>query len=66
MSSAQKGILIQAIINYLSEQNTKKNKELVSRNLYTEQTPFDAADMFFKLAFMSDKDVGEIAGKILA
>ena len=60
-----KKIAIWAIIDYLSAETKKRNAELVKQNLYTEQAKFDVADMFFKLAFMDDAAVNEIATKIL-
>ena len=65
MKVEQKSILIHSIIQYLSEQNQKKNKELATQNLYQEQKPFDADDMWITLAFMADDEVNKIASKIL-
>lgn len=66
MNTAAKGILINSIIGYLSEQGQAKNKALATENLHSEQEPFDAGDMFFKLAFMEDADINKIASHVLA
>lgn len=60
-----KGILINAIINYLSEENKKRNKELCKQNLFSDQKAFDDGDMFFKLSFMPDDELNNIARLIL-
>jgi len=65
MTIKNKGILISAIINYLGENVKKKNHKLASENLLDPQEKFDAGDMFFKLAFMSDSEVERIATLIL-
>lgn len=65
MEMNNKAIYIQAILNYLREQVKVKNHKLAAENLYSEQEAFDEGDMFFKLAFMDDDAVKEIAGKIL-
>jgi len=60
-----RSILIKSIINYLSEENKKRNKELCKQNLFSEQKAFDSVDMFFKLAFMPDDELNKIAGLII-
>jgi hypothetical protein len=65
MSDKRKGILIDAICGYLRDQIAIGNKRLTKHNLWDQQKPFDYADMWFRLAFMSDDAINEIAGKIL-
>lgn len=43
----------------------RKNKELVKWNLYQEQQAYEEGDLFFKLAFMSDKSLSALAAKVL-
>ena len=62
MNAQQKGIIINGIINTLNEQLKKKNQELVKKtNSYILQEPLHGADMFFKLAFLEDEEIKEIA-----
>ena len=65
MNPQDKGILINAIINYIGGEVKAKNKKLASENLHHKQEAFDAGEWFIKLAFMEDKAIKEIAGKIL-
>ena len=60
-----KSILINAIINYLSEENKKRNKKLCSENIFSDQKAFDAGDMFLTLAFMPDDELNKIASLII-
>lgn len=61
MNDKRKAILINGIINTLNEQLKKKNEELCAKNLHSMQKPLHGADMFFKLAFMSDEVLQKIA-----
>ena len=65
MSLKNKGILIDAICGYLRDQIAIGNKRLTKHNLWDEQKSFDYADVWFRLAFMSDEAVEKIAAKIL-
>jgi len=60
----RKAIHICTILNYLEEEINKKNAIKVANNLWGDQEKFDKAGMFFKLAFMTDNAVAEIAAKI--
>ena len=61
MDQKHKGILINHIINILNERIIKENKELCSNNLHSQQKPIHGSDMWITLAFMSDKEIKEIA-----
>ena len=61
MNTKLKGILINQIINKLNEPIIKQNKELCSKNLYSHQKPIHGSNMWFTLAFKSDKEIKEIA-----
>lgn len=65
MSPENKGILINAIVSYLSGENKKKNKELAKQNMHSEQTAFDAGTCFLDLAFMPDDELDKIAKLVL-
>ena len=65
MTAEYKGILISAILGYLKDKIVTSNKGLCGQNLWDQQKPFDAGEMFFKLAFMSDDDLKIIATEIL-
>lgn len=61
MSEKVKGILINSIISKLNDCIRQDNKNLVEHNLHSEQKPLHGAEMFFKLAYMSDEVIKEIA-----
>jgi len=63
MTLERKGILIKGIINALNDEVKRKNEKLCNQNLHSEQTPLHGGDMFFKLAFMNDDAISEIAKK---
>lgn len=65
MKQEHRPILINAVINYLAEENKKKNKALVLQNLYSEQQPFDTVSVFLDLAFMPDAELEKIASLVL-
>jgi len=56
-----KGILINAIINILNEPIRKRNEDLCKQNLFHMQEPLHGAKMFFKLAFLSEDELRDIA-----
>ena len=61
MNPKLKAIFINQIINVLNERIIKENKELCSNNLHSQQKPIHGSDMWITLAFMSDKEIKEIA-----
>ena len=61
MNKSDKGIYINHIINTLNDKIKSDNKILCSQNRHSEQTAIHGGDMFFKLAFMSDKQINKIA-----
>lgn len=61
MDDKRKMILVKGIIHILNEKIKNENAELCKKNLYSEQKPLHGADMFFKLIFLEDKELTEIA-----
>jgi len=56
-----RAILINSIISIMNGPIKEKNKRLCEANLYDQQIPLHGANMFFKLAFLTDEQLNEIA-----
>ena len=65
MTPKRKALLIRTILNFLSDETKRKNREMVKQNLFLEQKAFDYDDMFLRFAFLQDKDLEHISSKIL-
>jgi len=61
MKKSIKAILIDSIMSKLNEVLRERNKKLCANNLHSEQIPLHGSDMFFKLAFLSETKLHEIA-----
>ena len=56
-----KAVLIGCIIEFLNNKIRHDNKILCMNNCHWKQQPLHAEDTWFKLAFMTDEQIREIA-----
>jgi hypothetical protein len=64
MNYNNKAVLIGCILEFLNNKIRTDNKILCVNNLHWKQTPLHGVDTWFKLAFMTDEQIKEIAKEL--
>ena len=65
LTPENRALLISSILTALEQGIRHKNDLLVRQNRASKQTPFDRVDTFFRLTFLSDESLRNVADAAL-